>query len=115
MAKGSKVVRATPAELSRARNESSRPDAAAARLAAINELLVGFGDEECDGPDAQDDYDDYEGKTPTPEPGAATSKTATLASRLSGATKSLSRILAAGLDVAGPDLDYADYGDGSEE
>ncbi|KAG2996082.1 hypothetical protein PC121_g21279 [Phytophthora cactorum] len=46
MAKGSKVVRATPAELSRARNESSRPDAAAARLAAINELLVGFGDEE---------------------------------------------------------------------
>ncbi|KAF1785545.1 hypothetical protein GQ600_15079 [Phytophthora cactorum] len=41
-------------------------------------------------------------KTPAPEPGAATPETATLSSGLSGATKSLSRNLAAELDdVAG--------------
>ncbi|KAG2810274.1 hypothetical protein PC111_g15729 [Phytophthora cactorum] len=94
---------------------SSSPDVTAARLAAVCELSVSFEDEEEHGLDAQDDYEDYEDKTPAPEPGAATPETATLLSGLSGATKSLSRNLAAVLDdVAGPDPDYDDFNDGTE-
>ncbi|KAG4036363.1 hypothetical protein PC123_g28067 [Phytophthora cactorum] len=95
MAKGSTTVPATPS--------------------TVSELSVSFEDEEEHGPDAQDDYEDYEDKTPAPEPGAATPKIATLSSGLSGATKSLSRNLAAELDdVAGPDPDYEDFDDGTE-
>ncbi|KAG3129904.1 hypothetical protein PI126_g20732 [Phytophthora idaei] len=115
MAKGSTTVPATPSKSGGARNESSSPDVTAARLAAVSELSVSFEDEEEHGLDAQDDYDDYEDKTPAPEPGAATPETATLSSGLSGATKSLSRNLAAELDdVAGPDPDYDDFNDGTE-
>ncbi|KAG3009028.1 hypothetical protein PC121_g10900 [Phytophthora cactorum] len=115
IAKGSTTVPTNPAKSDGARNESSRPDVTAARLAAVSELSVSFEDEEEHGPDAQDDYDDYEDKTPAPEPGAATPETATLSSELSGATKSLSRNLAAELDdVAGPDQDYDDFNDGTE-
>ncbi|KAG2804078.1 hypothetical protein PC129_g672 [Phytophthora cactorum] len=84
-------------------------------LAAVSELLVSFEDEEKHGPDAQDDYDDYEDKTPAPEPGAATPESATLSSGLSGAMKSLSRNLTTELDdVAGPDPDYDEFNDGTE-
>ncbi|KAG3156169.1 hypothetical protein PC128_g21937 [Phytophthora cactorum] len=115
MAKGSTTVPATPSKSGGARNESSSPDVTTARLAAVSELSVSFEDEEEHGPDAQDDYDDYEDKTPAPDPGAATPETATLSSGLSGATKSLSRNLAAELDdVAGPDPDYDDFNDGAE-
>ncbi|KAF1774175.1 hypothetical protein GQ600_17690 [Phytophthora cactorum] len=115
MAKRSTTVPATPSKSGGARNESSSPDVTAARLAAVSELSVSFEDEEEHGLDAQDDYDDYEDKTPAPEPGAATPETATLSSGLSGATKSLSRNLAAELDdVAGPDPDYDDFNDGTE-
>ncbi|KAG2838883.1 hypothetical protein PC112_g4302 [Phytophthora cactorum] len=115
IAKGSTTVPTNPAKSDGARNESSRPDVTAARLAAVSELSVSFEDEEEHGPDAQDDYDDYEDKTPAPEPGAATPETATLSSELSGAMKSLSRNLAAELDdVAGPDQDYDDFNDGTE-
>ncbi|KAG2972013.1 hypothetical protein PC121_g23829 [Phytophthora cactorum] len=100
MAKGSTTVPATPSKSGEARNESSSPDVMAARLAAVSELSVSFEDEE--------EHD----KTPAPEPGAATPETATLSSGLSGATKSLSRNLAAELDdVAGPDPDYDDFDD----
>ncbi|KAG3156456.1 hypothetical protein PC128_g21865 [Phytophthora cactorum] len=113
MAKGSTTVPATPSKSGGARNERSSPNVTAARLAAVSELSVSFEDEEEHGLDAQDDYDDYEDKTPAP--GAATPETATLSSGLSGATKSLSRNLAAELDdVAGPDLDYDDFNDGTE-
>ncbi|KAF1777483.1 Aspartic peptidase domain [Phytophthora cactorum] len=115
MAKGSTTVPATPSKSGGARNESSSPDVTAARLAAVSELSVSFEDEEEHGLDAQNDYDDSEDKTPAPEPGAATPETATLSSGLSGATKSLSRNLAAKLDdVAGPDPDYDDFNDGTE-
>ncbi|KAG3133022.1 hypothetical protein PC128_g26399 [Phytophthora cactorum] len=124
MAKRSTTVPATPSKSGGARNESSSPDVAAARLAAVSELSVSFEDEEEHGLDVQDDYDDYEDKTPVPEPGAATPKTVTLSSGLSGATKSLSRSaqtatrtrgLATELDdVAGPDPDYDDFNDGTE-
>ncbi|KAF1787746.1 hypothetical protein GQ600_24485 [Phytophthora cactorum] len=66
----------SPSKSGGARNESSSPDVTAARLAAVSELSVSFEDEEEHGPDAQDDYDDYEDKTPAPEPGAATPETA---------------------------------------
>ncbi|KAG2769309.1 hypothetical protein PC129_g23459 [Phytophthora cactorum] len=46
MAKGSTTVPATPSKYGGARNETSSPDVAAARLAAVSELLVGFEDEE---------------------------------------------------------------------
>ncbi|KAG3051526.1 hypothetical protein PI125_g26274 [Phytophthora idaei] len=115
MAKGSTTAPATPSKSGGARNESSSPNVTAARLAAVSELSVSFEDEEEHGLGAQDDYDDYEDKTPAPEPGAATPETATLSSGLSGATKSLSRNLAAELDdVAGPDPDYDDLNDGTE-
>ncbi|KAG4036287.1 hypothetical protein PC123_g28143 [Phytophthora cactorum] len=124
MAKRSTTVPATPSKSGGARNESSSPDVAAARLAAVSELSVSFEDEEEHGLDVQDDYDDYEDKTPVPDPGAATPKTVTLSSGLSGATKSLSRSaqtatrtrgLATELDdVAGPDPDYDDFNDGTE-
>ncbi|RAW19979.1 hypothetical protein PC110_g23579, partial [Phytophthora cactorum] len=105
----------TPSKSGGAHNESSSPDVTAARLAAVSELSVSFEDEEEHGPDAQDDYDDHEDKTPTPEPGAATLETTKLSSGLRGATKSLSRNLAAELDdVAGPDPDYDDFNDGAE-
>ncbi|KAF1779683.1 hypothetical protein GQ600_13196 [Phytophthora cactorum] len=101
MAKGSTTVPATPSKSGGARNESSSPDVTAARLAAVSELSVSFEDEE--------EHD------AGPEPGAATPETATLSSGLSGATKSLSRNLAAELDdVAGPDPDYDDFNDGTE-
>ncbi|KAF1781427.1 hypothetical protein GQ600_13103 [Phytophthora cactorum] len=64
MAKGSTTVPATPSKSGGARNESSSPDVTAARLAAVSELSVSFEDEEEHGLDAQDDYDDYEDKTP---------------------------------------------------
>ncbi|KAG2990445.1 hypothetical protein PC121_g19362 [Phytophthora cactorum] len=115
MAKGSTTVPATPSKSGEARNESSSPDVMAARLAAVSKLSVSFEDKEEHGLDAQDDYDDYEDKTPAPEPGAATPETTTLSSGLSGTTKSLSRNLAAELDdVAGPDPDYDDFNDGTE-
>ncbi|KAG3075494.1 hypothetical protein PI125_g21729 [Phytophthora idaei] len=115
MAKGFTTVPATPSKSGGARNESSSRDGTAARLAAVSELSVSFEDEEEHGLDAQDDYDDYEDKTPAPESGAATPETATLSSGLSGATKSLSRNLAAELDdVAGPDPDYDDFNRGTE-
>ncbi|KAG4038728.1 hypothetical protein PC123_g25716 [Phytophthora cactorum] len=94
------------------RNKSSSPNVTAARLAAVSELSL---NEEEHGLDAQDDYDNYEVKSPAPEPGAATPETATLSSGLSGATKSVSRNLAAEIDdVAGPDPDYDDFNDGTE-
>ncbi|KAG3069731.1 hypothetical protein PI125_g23142 [Phytophthora idaei] len=115
MVKGSATVLATPSKSGGARNESSSPDVTAARLAAVSKLSVSFKDEEQHGPDAQDDYDDYEDKMPAPEPGVATPETAQLSSGLSGATKSLSRNLAAELDdVAGPYPDYEDFDDGTE-
>ncbi|KAG3063310.1 hypothetical protein PI125_g24374 [Phytophthora idaei] len=115
MAKGPTTVPATPSKSGGARNESSSSGVTAARLAAVSELSVSFEDEEEHGLDAQDDYDDYEEKTLTPEPGAATPETATLSPGLSGAMKSLSRNLAAELDdVAGPDPDYDDINDGTE-
>ncbi|KAG3117268.1 hypothetical protein PI126_g24622 [Phytophthora idaei] len=115
MAEGSTTVPATPSKCGGARNGRSSPDVTAARIAAVSELSVSLEEEEEHGPDAQDDYDDYEDKTPTPEPGAATPETATLSSGLSGATKSLSRNLAAELDdVAGPDPDYDGFNDGTE-
>ncbi|KAG3172104.1 hypothetical protein PI126_g1579 [Phytophthora idaei] len=108
------MVPATPVKSGESRDESSSPDVTAARLAAVSELSVSFEDEEEHGLDAQDDYDDYEDKTSAPEPGAATSEMATLSSGLSGATKSLSRNLAAELDdVAGPDPDYDGFNDGT--
>ncbi|KAI9993990.1 hypothetical protein PInf_016520 [Phytophthora infestans] len=111
MAKGQPTVPATPAKSGGARNESSSP---AARFAAATELSVSFDDEADIGPDAHD-YEDYEDKTPAPEPGAATPETSTLSSGLSGATRSLSRILADELDdVAGLELAYDDYDDGTE-
>ncbi|KAG2959437.1 hypothetical protein PC119_g26708 [Phytophthora cactorum] len=77
--------------------------------------LQAFEDEVDNDPDAQDDYDDHEDKTPAPEPGATTPETATLSSELSGATKPLSRNLVAELDdLAGPYPDYDDYDDGAE-
>ncbi|KAG2960130.1 hypothetical protein PC119_g26488 [Phytophthora cactorum] len=92
MAKGSTTVPATPSKSGGARNETSSPDVAAARLAAVSEL-----------------------STPAPEPSAVTPETTTLSSGLSGATKSFSRNLAAELDdVAGPDPDYDDFNDGTE-
>ena len=94
MAKGQPTVPVTPAKSGGARNESSSP---AARFAAATELSVSFDDEADIDPDAHD-YEDYEDKTPAPEPGAATPETATLSSGLSGATKSLSRNLADELD-----------------
>ncbi|KAG3077412.1 hypothetical protein PI125_g21271 [Phytophthora idaei] len=115
MAKGSTTVPGTPSKSGGARNESSSPDVTAPRLAVVSELSVSFEDEEEHGPDAQDDCDDCEDKTPAPEPGAATPETANLSSGLSGATKSLSRNLAAELDdVGGPDPDYDDFNDGTE-
>ncbi|ETO63482.1 hypothetical protein F444_18825 [Phytophthora nicotianae P1976] len=76
IAKGkSTAVPATPAKSVGARYESSSPDGTAARFAAVSEL-----------------------STPVPEPGAVTPETATLSSGLSGATKLLSRNLAAELD-----------------
>ncbi|KAG3129545.1 hypothetical protein PI126_g20917 [Phytophthora idaei] len=115
MAKGSATVLATPSKSGGARNESSSPDVTAALLAAVSKLSVSFGDEVDNDPDAQDDYDDYEDKTPAPEPGSTTLETATLSSELSGATKPLSRNLVAELDdLAGPYPDYDDYGDGAE-
>ncbi|QQA74018.1 hypothetical protein JAV55_21450 (plasmid) [Bacillus licheniformis] len=111
MAKGQPTVPVTPAKSGGARNESSSP---AARFAAATELSVSFDDEADIGPDAHD-YEDYEDKTPAPEPGAATPETATLSSGLSGATRSLSRNLADELDdVAGPEPAYEDYDDGTE-
>ncbi|KAI9984305.1 hypothetical protein PInf_005649 [Phytophthora infestans] len=93
----------TPAKSGEARNESSSPDVSAARFAAATELSVSFEDEADIGPDAHD-YDDYEDKTPEPEPGAAIPETATLSSGMSGATRSLSKSLADELDdVARPD------------
>ncbi|KAG3070130.1 hypothetical protein PI124_g21122 [Phytophthora idaei] len=80
MAKGSTTVPATPSKSGGARNESSSPDVTAPRLATVSELSVNFEDEEEHGPDAQDDYDEYENKTPAPEPGAVTPETATLSS-----------------------------------
>ncbi|KAG3067810.1 hypothetical protein PI124_g21164 [Phytophthora idaei] len=94
MAKGSTTVPATPSKSGGARNVCSSPNVTAARLASVSELSVSFEDEEEHGPDAQDDYNDYEDKTPAPDPGAATPETAKLSSGLSGATKSLSRNLA---------------------
>ncbi|KAG3223388.1 hypothetical protein PC129_g5937 [Phytophthora cactorum] len=97
MAKGSTTVPATPFKSGGAQRELKSRH------------------EEEHGLDAQDDYDDYEDKTPAPEPGAATPETATLSSGLSGATKSLSRNLTAELDdVVGPDPDYNDFNDGTE-
>ncbi|KAI9979809.1 hypothetical protein PInf_027840 [Phytophthora infestans] len=111
MAKGQPTVPVTPAKSGGARNESSSP---AARFAAATELSVSFDDEADSGPDAHD-YEDYEDKTPAPEPGAATPETATLSSGLSGATRSLSRNLADELgDVAEPEPAYEDYDDGTE-
>ncbi|KAI9989037.1 hypothetical protein PInf_022760 [Phytophthora infestans] len=111
MAKGQPTVPVTPAKSGGARNESSSP---AARFAAATELSVSFDDETDIGPDAHD-YEDYEDKTPAPEPGAATPETARLSSGLSGATKSLSRNLADEHDdVAGPEPAYDDYDDGTE-
>ncbi|KAG3090642.1 hypothetical protein PI125_g17626 [Phytophthora idaei] len=81
MVKGSTTVPATPSKSGGARNESSSPDVTAACFAAVSELSVSFEDEEEHGLDAQDDYNDYEDKTPAPEPGAATPETATLSSR----------------------------------
>ncbi|ETP28186.1 hypothetical protein F442_22524 [Phytophthora nicotianae P10297] len=76
IAKGkSTAVPATPAKSVGARYESSSPDGTAASFAAVSEL-----------------------STPVPEPGAVTPETATLSSGLSGATKLLSRNLAAELD-----------------
>ncbi|KAG4047749.1 hypothetical protein PC123_g16900 [Phytophthora cactorum] len=115
MAKGSTTVPATPSKSGGAHNERSSPDMTAARLASVSELSVSFEDEEEHGPNAQYDYDDYEDKTPAPDPGAATPETATLSSGLSGATKSLSRNLVAELDdVAGPDPNYEDFDDGTK-
>ncbi|KAG2774849.1 hypothetical protein PC129_g23854 [Phytophthora cactorum] len=115
MARGSTTVPATPAKSGGARDESSSPDATAARLAVVSVLSVSFENEVDNYPDAQYDYDDYEDKTLAPEPGAATPETATLSMGLSGATKSLSRNLAAELDdVAGPYPDYEDFDDGTE-
>ncbi|RAW30780.1 hypothetical protein PC110_g12855, partial [Phytophthora cactorum] len=87
-----------------------------ARLpSTVSKLSVSFEDEEEHGPDAQDDYDEYEDKTPAPEPGVVTPETATLSSGLSGATKPLSRNPTAELDdVVGPDPDYDDFIDGTE-
>ncbi|KAG3049900.1 hypothetical protein PI124_g24018 [Phytophthora idaei] len=84
MAKGSTTVPATPSKSGGARNEGSSPDMTAAHHAAVSELSVSFEDEEEHGPNARDDYDDYEDKTPASEPGAATPETATLSSGLSG-------------------------------
>ncbi|KAG3114624.1 hypothetical protein PI124_g2872 [Phytophthora idaei] len=115
MAIGSTTVPATPFKSAGLRNEGSSPDVTAARHTAVSDLLLSFGDEEEHGPDAQDDYDDYEDKTPAPDPGVATPETATLSSGLSGAAKSLSRDLVAELDdVAGPDSDYDAFNDGAE-
>ncbi|KAG2848165.1 hypothetical protein PC118_g662 [Phytophthora cactorum] len=116
MAKGSTTVPATLSKSGGACNESSSPNVTAARLGAVSELSVSFEDEDEHGPDAQNDYNDYEDKTLAPEPGAGkTPETATLSSGLSGATKSLSMNLAAELDdVARPDPDYDDFNDGTE-
>ncbi|KAG3114062.1 hypothetical protein PI125_g6772 [Phytophthora idaei] len=89
MAKGATTVPATPAKAGGVRNESSSLDGTAARLPAVSELSVSFEDEGLRRSDANDDYKDYEDKTPTPEPGTATLETAMLSSGLSGATKSL--------------------------
>ncbi|KAG2816191.1 hypothetical protein PC111_g13247 [Phytophthora cactorum] len=116
MAKGSTTAPAIPSKSAGARNESSSPDVTATLLAAVSELSLSFEDEEEHGPDAQDDYDDYEDKTPAPDPGVATPETATLSSGLSGAAKSLSRDLVVELDdVAGPDPDYDAFNDGTED
>ncbi|KAG3030360.1 hypothetical protein PC128_g3716 [Phytophthora cactorum] len=113
MAKGSTTVPATPSKSGGARNESSSPVVTTARLAAVSKLSVSFEDEEEHGPDAQDDYDEYEDKTPAPEPGVVTPETATLSSGLSGATKPLSRNPTAELDdVVGPDPGYDEFNDG---
>ncbi|KAG2996842.1 hypothetical protein PC128_g25529 [Phytophthora cactorum] len=102
MAKGFTTVPAIPSTSGGARNESSSSDVTAVRLVAVSVLSVSFENEEEHGPGVQDYYDDFEDKTSAPEPGAPTPETATLSSGLSGATKSLSRNLAAELDdVAG--------------
>ncbi|KAG3071060.1 hypothetical protein PI124_g21263 [Phytophthora idaei] len=109
------MVPATPTKSGRARDESSIPNGTAGCLAAASELSVRFEGEVDNEPDAQDDYGNYEDKTPAPKPGAATPDTATLSSGLSRATKSLARNLAAELDdVARPDPDYDDLNDGTE-
>ncbi|KAF1774181.1 Retrotransposon gag domain [Phytophthora cactorum] len=103
-----------PSKSGGARNESSSPDVTAARLAAVSELSVSF-EEKRNMVWTPKMITMIMKKDAGPEPGAATPETATLSSGLSGATKSLSRNLAAELDdVAGPDPDYDDFNDGTE-
>ncbi|KAI9984182.1 hypothetical protein PInf_005475 [Phytophthora infestans] len=107
MAKGQPTVPVTPAKSGGARNESSSP---APRFAAATELSVSIDDEADIGPDAHD-YEDYEDKTPAPEPGPATPETATLSSGDQVPFEEPPDELD---DVAGPEPACDDHDDGTQ-